>query len=242
VHLIFIIKGEYEMFEISIIISCVVALIILKFGLSISFKKIKKFNIRTSEELEKISNKFQNDEKICNDILTKLNNKNVKIKIDTEYSSCLYIIFNNTIIIGKFKQDYMKLQTIAHECIHSCQSKKTLWANFIITNIYLIYFALILILEFANYLPYANIHIIILIFLSIIQYIIKNTLEMDAMTRARFLAKEYIEENEILNKEEEEQLLNEYDNINSIGIPFVNYYAISMNLIKIMIFTFLVLV
>lgn len=231
------------MFEIVTIIVCVITLILSKFFLNINFKEIKKLEIRSSEELESLSNKFPKDEQISKDILEKLkNNTNVKIKNEPEYTSCLYTVFNNTITIGKFKQNYMKLQTIAHECIHSCQSKITLWANFIFTNIYLIYFVAILILEFFNKLPYSNIHILILIFLSFIQYIIRNSLETDAMTRARYVAKEYMEEKKILNKVEEEKLLEEYDKINNIGIPFMNYYTISMNIIKIMIFSFIVLV
>lgn len=230
------------MFEIVVIILCAITLILLKIFLNINFKKIKELNVRNTEGLEQLSNKFPDDEKICKDILSKLNNEGIKIKIEPEYTSCLYTVFNNTITLGNFKQNYMKLQTIAHECIHSCQNEKTLWANFIFTNIYLIYFVVILILEFLNYLPYANIHAIILIFFSIIQYIIRNTLEMDAMTKAKYVAKEYIEENRILEKSEEELLLAEYDEINNIGIPFMNYNLISTNIIKVIIFSFIALI
>jgi hypothetical protein len=195
-----------------------------------------------SQELESLSNKFPTDEQICKDILEKLNNtKSVKVKSEPEYTSCLYTVFNNTITIGKFQQNYMKLQTIAHECIHSVQNKITLWSNFIFTNIYLIYFTVILILGLFNKLNYGNIHILILIFLSFIQYILRNTLEIEAMIKAKNVAKEYIEEKKILNKEEKEKLLDEYEKINNIGIPFINYYTISMNIIKIMIFSFIVL-
>ena len=78
--------------------------------------------------------------------------------------------------------------------------------------------------------------------MSFIQYILRFALEYEAMIKARFIAKEYIEENNILNKEEKEKLLEEYDNVNNIGIPFMNYYTISMNIIKIIIFSFIVLV
>lgn len=230
------------MFEISVIIVCTITLILLKIFLNINFQEIKKLEVRSSEELEELSKKLPEDEKICKDILNKLDNKDVKIKIEPEYNSCLYTVFNNTITIGKFKQDYMKPQTLAHECIHSCQSKRMLWSNFIFTNIYLIYFVIILILAFFNKLPYTNIHTIVLIFLSIIQYIIRFSLENEAMIKAKFIAKEYIEENKLLNKDEENKLLEEYDKINNIGIPFMNYYTSSMNIIKIMLFSFIALV
>lgn len=230
------------MFEISVIIVCTITLILLKIFLNINFQEIKKLEVRSSEELEELSKKLQEDEKICKDILNKLDNKDVKIKKEPEYNSCLYTVFNNTITIGKFKQDYMKPQTLAHECIHSCQSKRMLWSNFIFTNIYLIYFVIILILAFFNKLPYTNIHTIVLIFLSIIQYIIRFSLENEAMIKAKFIAKEYIEEYKILNIDEENKLLKEYNKINNIGIPFMNYYTICMNIIKIMLFSFIALV
>jgi len=230
------------MFAIVAIIVCVISLILLKFLLNIKFREIKELKYRNTEGLERFSNKFQDDEKTCKEILKMLNNSDVKIKMEPEYGSCLYTVFNNTITIGKFQQNYMKPQTIAHECIHSCQNKITLWANFIISNIYLLYFIVILILEFLNNLPFANIHIMILVFLGFIQYIIRITLENEAMIKAKYVAKEYIEENEILLKDEIEKLMKEYDEINNIGIPFMNYYTISMNIIKVIIFCILVLI
>ena len=227
------------MFEMTIILICVIMLIVLKIFLNVNFKEIKKFEFRGSEELEKLSNKFPEDEQICNDILEKLNNKNVKVKIEPEYTSCLYTVFNNTITIGKFQQNYMKLQTFAHECVHSCQNKRILWSNFIFTNMYLIYFVVILLLTFFNKLPYTNIHALILIFFSFIQYILRFSLENEAMIKAKYIAKEYIEEKKLLNKNEEEILLEEYDKVNNIGIPFMNYYTISMNIVKILIYCFI---
>ncbi len=231
------------MFEIVVIICCAITLILLKIFLNLNFKSIKQMNDRGTDELEHLSTKFLSDEQMCEDILKKLdNNSNVKIKKYEEYNSCLYTIFNNTITIGKFKQNYMKIQTIAHECVHSCQNKTTLWANFIFTNIYLIYFWIVMILEILNKLPYANIHIIILIFLSLIQYIIRFSLENEAMIKARFIAKEYIEETKILEKEEKDKLISEYDEVNNIGIHFINYYTIGINIIKVIIFSILVLI
>lgn len=229
------------MFEMSIILICIVTLFFLKIFLNINFKDMKKFEIEGSEELENLSNKFPKDEQICKDILEKLENKGVKVKSEPEYNSCLYTVYNSTIIIGKFKQNYMKLQTIAHECIHSCQNRRMLWSNFIFSNVYLIYFIVILVLAFFNKLPYINIYAIILIFFSVIQYVIRFSLENEAMIKAKYIAKEYIEEKNILNKEEKSKLLKEYDRVNNIGIPFMNYYLISMNIVKIMFFSFIAL-
>ena len=222
--------------EIIVIIVCLIAIILLKIGLDIKFKEIKKLNINTNQELKNISEKFPQDEQICKDILKKFNNRNVKILINQEYNSCLYTIYNNTITIGKFKQSYMKLQTISHECIHACQDKLTLWFNFIISNIYNLYFLVIMVLTLFNKIQNTNIYLYILTMLGLVQYIIRNSLENEAMTKAPYLAKEYIEENNIITTEEKEKLLKEYNRVNKIGIPFMNYLLIQKNLIKIMIF------
>ena len=227
--------------HITIILSCFITVMLLKVFLNINFKKIKKLEIKDSKELEKLTNKFPSDEKICKDILKKMNNEGVKVKIESDYNSCLYTIFNNTITIGKFQQNYMKIQTIAHECVHSCQNKRILWSNFIFTNIYLIYFVVVSVLTLLNKMPYTEIQTIIMLLLGIIQYIVRFTLESEAMLKAKYIAKEYIEENHILNKNEEEELLKEYDRVNGIGIPFMNFYLISMNIAKVFIYSFLAL-
>ena len=231
------------MFEIVAIIVCVNILILLKIFLNINIKELKKLKIRESEELEVLSNKFPEDERICKDILKKLNNNiEVNIKKDEEYSSCLYMVFNNTIILGKFKQKYMKLQTIAHECIHSNQDKILLWGNFIYSNIYLAYYVLIILLEIFNKLLYSQIHITNLILSGLVQYVLRNTLENEAMTKAKYVAEEYMDENKFLDKNEEKMLLDEYDRVNKIGIPFMNYYLITNNIIKVIIFSVIVLI
>jgi len=230
------------MFEIVVIICSVITLILLKIFLKINLKAIKGLDKRNTTELEDLAVTFPSDEEIGKTILSKLNNKDVKIKIEPECESCLYTIFNNTITIGKFKKNYMKVQTIAHECVHSCQNKRTLWCNFIFTNIYLLYFYIILILEIFNKLPFANVHTIILIFLGIVQYIIRFSLENEAMIKARYIAKEYIEENRILEEEEKKKLLAEYDEVNSIGITFVNFHLISKNMMKDLIYAIVVLI
>lgn len=230
------------MFEIVVIICCAITLILLKIFLDINLKNIKGLDKRNLGELENLSSTFPSDETICKDILRKLKNEDVKIKIEPEYNSCLYTIFDNTITIGKFKQNYMKIQTIAHECVHSQQNKRTLWSNFIFTNIYLIFFWIILIFEFSNILPYANVHMTILIFLGIVQYIIRFSLENEAMIKARYVAKEYIEENQILDEDKRNKLLEEYDEVNNIGITFMNFYLISKNIIKNLVYALIVLI
>lgn len=225
------------MFQIIILLSCFFAVMLLRIFLNVNFKQIKNMEIKESKDLEDLTSKFPSDEQICKDILKKMNNEKVKIKLEPEYTTCLYTVFNDTITIGKFQQNYMKIQTIAHECIHSCQSKKILWSNFIFTNIYLIYFFVISALTLFNKITDTQIHSFILLLLGIMQYVIRISLENEAMLKAKYIAKEYIEENNILNKEEEKELLNEYERVNKIGIPFMNFYTISMNIAKVFIYS-----
>lgn len=228
--------------EIIIIAICIITMVILKISLNIKFKSLKELKNRKAEDLKNIHNKFPTDEEICTNILGKLNVKNVEINVNEEYTSCLYTVFNNTITIGKFKEQYMKLQTLAHECIHASQDKKTLWANFIISNVYNLYFIVVLILSLFNKIQNTNLFIYVLIFLGIIQYSIRNYLENDAMIKAKSVAKEYLEDAKILTEEENNKLLKEYEEVNKIGIPFYQFLLIFNMVIKVIVFCIIALI
>lgn len=230
------------MIEVIVIITCLITIIVLKFALGVNFKELKGFKTRGTKELESLPKKFPESIEICKQILEKKKNQNVNIKEEEDYNSCLYTVFNNCITIGKFQQEYMKIQTIAHECIHSCQNKFTLWFNFIFTNLYLLYFIIISVLTIFNKMQNNIIYLIILIFISLIQYVVRFSLESDAMQNARYLAQEYIEDNNILNKEEKKLLLEEYDEVNKIAIPLTNFELIFKNIIKIIIYAVIILI
>ena len=229
--------------EIIVIIICILILILTKIGLNIKIKNLKLLKTRTNEKARKIAEKFPSDEKMCSDILKKIgNNSEVKIIKNEEYNSCLYTIYNNTITVGKFKEDYIKPQTISHECVHACQSKIMLWFNFIISNIFNLFFIVTLILAIFNKLPNTNLFLIILAGIAFIQYVIRNALEMEAMTRAPYISKEYLRENNILTDEEIRNLLEEYEDVNRVGIPITNYSLILKNIVKVIIFCIVLLI
>ena len=231
------------MSETIVIVMCIIILIITKVGLNIKFKKLRQFKTRTNDKTKKIAEKFQDDEKMCKNILKKLgNNSNVKIVLNEEYNSCLYTIYNNTITLGRFKEDYIKPQTIAHECVHACQSRVMLWFNFIISNIFNLFFIITLLLSIFNKLPYTNIFLAILITISFVQYVIRNSLEIDAMTKAPYVAKEYLTENNIVTDDEIVDMLEEYEDVNKTGISVTNYSLIFKNIIKIIIFCIIMLI
>lgn len=219
-----------------IVLSCIVFLIILKFAWNIKIKDIKKLKeIGYSKELNEITNKLPENKEICKTILKKLNNETVNIKESENNTASFYLVLNNTILIANIKNTFTRVQTIAHECLHSVQNKRTLLFNFIYSNIYFIYFVVICILSILGIEKQGMLHIFILTMLGIIYYAIRSYLEMDAMTKARPLAKEYMEEEGSLSKEEQKTILENYDKINEIGIKMTNYRLIISITIKIII-------
>ncbi len=218
-----------------IIFICVVFLIIVGFVLGINIKKVKK--IAENKELDELTNSFPENIEICKSILDKLGNSDVQIKEEKESKTSLYIVVNNTISIANIRDSYTRIQTIAHECIHSIQSKKMLWFNFIYTNIYGIYFIIITILTLLKIITSPIIYLSILTIMGFVHYAIRSMLETDAMIKARFVAKEYLKENNICSRIDIDRIVSEYDKLNDVGIKLVNYDIFCKNIIKIIIYS-----
>lgn len=196
-------------------------------------KKLKEMtNIK---ELDKISDKYPSNIKICKEYLKKLKNEKVKIEENEESDTTVYIAITNKISIGNLRNSYTRIQTIAHECLHSIQNRKILVFNFIFSNIYLIYFFAVLIIAIFGKLPNQMACITTLAILGIVYLIIRMYLENDAMIKARYLAKEYMEEKEISTKEEIEKMIQQYDIVNDLGIKCVHYQLALNVLAKIAI-------
>lgn len=228
--------------EIIIIIICILSLILLKIGLNIKIKEILKFKDKTNKELDEITTQLPNNEIVCKEILSNLGNtSNVIIKNEEETNDCLYMILNNTILLGKFKANFIRIQTIAHECIHSIQNKITLWFNYLFSNFYILYFAIVSILTLFNKIQNTYMQIMILFILGMIQYAIRVYLENEAMNKAPYVAKQYLM-NQNVSEENINQLMKEYHKINTIGIPFVNYTLIQKNIIKIIVYCIIILI
>ena len=221
---------EYAIIVIFLIFILILLAVIYKF----SMKDIKA--MAEDKDLDNIIKKMPENKQICEEILKKLNNTEVTIQEDEKASNCLYIAATNKIIIGNLRQNYTRVQTIAHECLHSIQDKRILKFNFIYSNIYLLYFAIISILALFKVLPYKMTFLNILIIASYIYYFVRSYLENDAMTKARFLAKEYMEEKNILEKQDINKVIAKYDKLNNLGIKFTNYDLMFKTIIKIIIF------
>lgn len=226
-------------FAIIIIIS-LIFLVILKIIFGYKIKKLKE--IGKDEKLDEISKKYPSNLELCKSYLKKLNNENVKIEENNEAQASLYIAISNKIVIANIQNTYTRIQTIAHECLHSIQDKKILMFNFIFSNIYIIYYITICILAMFKMLNNKSIYLNILFLLSMIYYLVRVYLENDAMIKARFLAKEYMEEAKISSKEEIQELVAGFDKINNMGIKCINYNFFLGAIIKIIIYCLICLI
>ncbi len=225
---------------IVLLIMIIVMYFILRIVFEVNIKKLKE--ISENKELDEITKKYPENIEICKFYLKKLNNESVNIEEDKNSNSTLYLVMNNKIFIANLKDSYTRIQTIAHECLHSIQSKKLLWFNFIFSNVYLLYFFTIVILAIFKLLPYKMLFLSILIIFSLIYYAVRTYLEMDAMTKARFLAKEYMEEIRISKQDEIDKIVSQYDKLNNLGIKFTNFKFLSNIFTKIVILLILFLV
>ena len=218
---------------IVLLIIVIIIYFILRFIFDFNMKKIKE--IGEDKELDKLTQKYPENIEICKTYLKRLNNENVKIEEDKNSNATLYLVMSNKIFIANLKESYTRIQTIAHECLHSIQSKKLLWFNFIFSNIYLVYFFIICILAIFKILPYKMLFLSILIIFGFVFYAVRTYLENDAMIKARFLAKEYMQEKGISTQEEIDRIVKKYDELNDIGIKCTNFQLLSNVFLKIMI-------
>ena len=232
---------------IIIIIICVIAIVLLKIGFNVKINDIKKIKeIGYDKDLNKIADKFEDNKEICKKILAKLGNKDVKIEENSDTKSSLYIALSDKIIIANIKDTFTRIQTIAHECLHSVQNRRILMFNFIFSNIFLLYFiaAIFLILFNVgnNLMAYIEIYTI----LAIIYCAVRNYLETEAMSKAIFVAKEYMEdyakENEEITENDIDILTNNFDTLNKIGIPMTNFCLVAGTIVKMIILAIVALI
>ena len=227
---------------ITTILILIIGIILLTICLNIKLKDIKKLKqISEDKELNKIVEKFPEDKQICKEILKQLEDENVTIEEDNDSKTSLYLVMQNKILIGKINS-FARIQTIAHECAHSVQNKVVLKSNYIISNINNIFFIVLIILRLLNIvnLKVGYILIIAFIVMQVINYIIRSYLETEAMVKAEYVAKEYIEKSKITNETENKKITNGYREINKIGEKLYNYTLILKSVVKIIIAIILV--
>lgn len=226
--------------ELIIIIISLIAILLTYWLMKFNMKELE--NIANNEELNQIANKYPTNTEICKKILKKLNNQNVKIEESPESESTLYMAISNKIIIGNTHNSFTRIQTMAHEALHSIQDRKLLLFNFIYSNIYLLYFIVISVLVILKKLPNTLLFTNILLILSFIYYVVRVYLENDAMIKAEYVAKEYMEEENISTKEELNKVVEGFKMLNKDCIKGTNLSLFINILLKVIIFNVLALI
>lgn len=208
-------------------------------------RKIKYLKeIQKKEELNSLTAKLPENIEVCKEILKMVDNEGVTIEKNQveDSTTSLYLVLNNKILIGNMQQNFTRIQTIAHECIHSIQNRKTLLFHFFFANFVQIYFILSLLLcffikqEILTWSIFAS-----FVLASIVLFFVRYSLEKDAMLRAKDLARRYMEQNGTLNTEEIEKITGEYTEMNKIGVPLYRTYLQGKMLLKIGILLVIVL-
>ena len=226
--------------ELIIIIIAIIAILIIHSMMKMNIKEMKK--IALEPELNKIAQKYPKNTEIAKAILEKLKNKTTKIEENKNSEATLYVATQDKILIGNTHDSYTRIQTIAHECLHSIQDRKMLNFNFIYSNIYLIYFAVICILIIIKRLPNEMLYSNIFLILSFIYYVVRVFLENDAMIKAQYLAKEYMEEQEVATKDEIEKVVHGFEQVNKECIKGTNCSLFAKIMVKLVIFNALALI
>ena len=195
-----------------------VSIVLFKFIFKIDFKKIEP--LKENKELEELTDKFPENVQVAKEMLEMLGNSKVKIEEAKNTQTSLYIAVTDKISIADMKNNYARIQTIAHECLHSVQDRRLLLFNFIFSNIIILYWLTIAILTITKVIQNTFIPMFVLLLLTTIKFAVRGFLEIDAMTKSRYLAEKYIKSKNIITEKETEQLLERYDEINKLGVPF----------------------
>ena len=216
---------------ILIIISALISSVVMILLMPINIKKLNKIAI--DKELNKISEKYPDNMEICKEILKKMENEKTQIEENIESDSTLYIALQDKIYLGNMHGSFTRIQTIAHECLHSIQDRKVLIFNFIFSNIYILYFVissiLIIIKKLPNELVFSN----ILLIISMLYY---------AMTKSEYLAKEYLKEKKIVDEEEVKKIGKGLEELNKGAIIATNSSLFIKIMLKVAVFNLLALI
>lgn len=223
-----------------IILISIIFILLLKLIFKIRISTLR--NYEDDEKLIKLTDKFPNNVELTKEILKMLNNEKVQIKENLDSETSLYIAVTDTISISTKKNSCARIQTIAHECMHSVQNKTIHIANFIISNLYIVYFFTISILTIFNLISNPLLYIGIFVILGFLQFTIRAFLELDAMTKAKYIAKEYMETKSIISNEEVELLCEEYNKINNMAIPFYVWNLFTNNMVKVIIYAIIAII
>ena len=103
--------------ELIIIIVTIIAIIVIYSMMNVKIKELKA--IALNKELNEIAKKLPTNKEICEQILKKLGNNTTQIEENENSEATLYIAIQDKITIGNTHESFTRIQTVAHECLHS---------------------------------------------------------------------------------------------------------------------------
>lgn len=214
--------------------------VLLKIAFSIDTKEVEP--LKENKDLEILTNKLPENTQIAKEMLEILGNQTVKVEVSKNSKTSLYIAITNKISIADIKKNYARIQTIAHECLHSVQDRRLLLFNFIFSNIIILYWLTISILTAIHVITNIAIPVFVLLLMATIKLAIRGFLETDAIIKSKYLSKEYMESKNILTEKEIISIIEKYDEINKIAVPFTILRILSASLISIFIYATIALI
>lgn len=214
--------------------------VLLKIAFSIDTKEVEP--LKENKDLEILTNKLPENTQIAKEMLEILGNQTVKVEVSKNSKTSLYIAITNKISIADIKNNYARIQTIAHECLHSVQDRRLLLFNFIFSNIIILYWLTISILTAIHVITNIAIPVFVLLLMATIKLAIRGFLETDAIIKSKYLSKEYMESKNILTEKEIISIIEKYDEINKIAVPFTILRILSTSLISIFIYATIALI
>ncbi len=159
-----------------------------------NIKSIVELFNRKNDKADNIVKQInKNNKEVAQEILKELGNSTTKIVFDKDIKNCYYVFLNDTIYLADNndnKNGYYRFCLIAHECRHSIQSKIMQKLNFILSNIELVFFAILFIINF--FIVNTTIPFYIYLSLAIISAIVRLILEIDACKESINISKNYL--------------------------------------------------
>lgn len=147
---------------------------------------------------QKYSENLPSNEIVCKDILEIVKNNSTQIVIDKEIKNSYYVFLNDKIYISDNKINsnlYTRIVLVAHECIHSVQSKVLQVLNYVFSNLEILLFIIFLIMSLVS----KSSNIIFLasyLIVTTISIIFRSILEIDAVKKSLPLAFKYLSNKE----------------------------------------------
>ncbi len=179
--------------------------------------KYLRKNSYESKEAKKITDRLPSNDTIAKEILNNIGNTKTKVVLDKDIKNSYYVYLRDTIYISNKEKNnnFHRCCLVAHECVHSIQSKVIQKINFCLSNIELALFVLIAIISF-----FIKLNAIMYFYFAfcIVSIIPRLYLELDAIRGSIRLSRAYLEKK--LKKQECEKMIDIYTTQIRILLPF----------------------